>query len=123
MEMKLFFQYEVIFFNFFINLKSSSSTTSWELRQHSRLVVDEDDNGKFRLDRVKVLIAGIAVFVPFEPEITIVISSTTSRDLLAQFSTCRGWRGLEVGEKLKKIAMYWETSFLEIFILKPLVVG
>ena len=28
-----------------------------------------------------------------------------------------------MGGKLKKIAMYWETSFMEIFILKPLDVG
>ena len=27
---------------------------------------------------------------PFEPEFTIVISSTTSRELLPQFSTCSG---------------------------------
>ena len=26
-------------------------------------------------------------------------------------------------EQLKKIAMYWRTSLMEIFILKPLVVG
>ena len=28
-----------------------------------------------------------------------------------------------MGEKVQKIAMYWETSFMEIFIQKPLVVG
>ena len=28
-----------------------------------------------------------------------------------------------MGEKLKKIAMYLLSSFMEIFILKPLVVG
>ena len=46
--------------------------------------------------------------------------STTSRELLSQFSTCSGWRWLDVGEKEKKIAMYWWTSFMEIFYLKPL---
>ena len=28
-----------------------------------------------------------------------------------------------MSEKLKKIAMYWQTSFIDIFIQKPLVVG
>ena len=50
-------------------------------------------------------------------------SSTTSRELPSQFWTCSGWRWSEVGEKLKKITMYWWTSFMEIFVLKPLVVG
>ena len=30
---------------------------------------------------------------------------------------------IEVSEKLKKITMYWQTSFMEIFIKKPTVVG
>ena len=34
-------------------------------------------------------------------------SSTTSRELLSQFSTCSEWRWLEVGEKVKKIVLYW----------------
>ena len=33
-------------------------------------------------------------------------SSTTSRELLSQFSTCSKRRWLDVGEKLKKITMY-----------------
>ena len=33
-------------------------------------------------------------------------STTTSRELLPQFSTCSGWRWFDVGEKFKKIAMY-----------------
>ena len=41
----------------------------------------------------------LVAFNPFEPEFTIVISSTTSRELLPQFSTCSGWRWLEVGGK------------------------
>ena len=44
-------------------------------------------------------------------------SSNTSSELLSQFPTCSEWRWLAVGEKLKKIAM------LEIFLLRPLVVG
>ena len=34
-------------------------------------------------------------------------SSTTSRELLSQFLTCSGWSWFHVGEKLRKIAMYW----------------
>ena len=30
---------------------------------------------------------------------------------------------IEVNEKLKKITMYWQASFMEILIKKPLVVG
>ena len=50
-------------------------------------------------------------------------SSTTSRELLSQFSTCSGWRWLNVDEKVKKIAMYCQTNFMEILIVKPSVVG
>ena len=47
---KLISQYIVIFLHgdYFTHFKSSSSTTSRELR----LVVDEDKNGKFRFERV-----------------------------------------------------------------------
>ena len=52
--MKLFYQYTAIFFKF--------STTSNRLHplqvencdSNSRLVVDEDDNGKFRLERINL---------------------------------------------------------------------
>ena len=50
-------------------------------------------------------------------------SSTTSRELLSQFSTCSGWRWFGEGAKLKKIAMYWSISFMEISFLKRLVIG
>ena len=33
-------------------------------------------------------------------------SSTTSRELLSQFSTCSRWKWFDVGDKLKKITMY-----------------
>ena len=49
MYMKLVFQILINFLQFFT---SSSSTTS----RDSRFVVDEDDNGKFRLERFKALI-------------------------------------------------------------------
>ena len=57
--MKLVYQYIAIFFTFsptsnhFIHCKSRIATAS----RNSRLVVDEDDNDKFRLERVKGVIA------------------------------------------------------------------
>ena len=56
------------------------------------------------------------------PNLPLSSSSTTSRELLSQFSTCSGWRWFDVVWKLKKIAMYWWNSFMEIFILEPSVV-
>ena len=59
-------------------------------------------------------------FNPFKPDFTLSSSSTTSRELLSQFTTCSRCRWFDVvGEKVKKIAI----SFMEIFILKPFVVG
>ena len=57
-SMELAYQYIAIFFNF--------STTSNHLHplqvencdSNSRLVVDEDDNGKFRLERVNLALCG-----------------------------------------------------------------
>ena len=49
-------------------------------------------------------------------------SSTTSHELLSQFLTCSEWKWFGVSEKLKKIIMYWQISFMEIVIKKPLVV-
>ena len=40
---------------------------------------------------------------PFKSEFTIVISSTTSRELLSQFSPCSGWRWFDVVDKLRKL--------------------
>ena len=42
-------------------------------------------------------------FNPFKPDFTLSSSSTTSRELLSQFSTCSGWRWFDGGEKLEKI--------------------
>ena len=52
--MKLFYEYMVIFFNL-----SSTSSHFYPLQaengdSNSRLVVEEDDNGKFRLESVKM---------------------------------------------------------------------
>ena len=56
---------------------------------------------------------------PFKPDFTLSSSFTTSRESLSQFSTCSEWRGFDVGEKVKKIAMYLQTSFMGKFILNP----
>ena len=47
-------------------------------------------------------------------------SSTTSRELLSQFSTCSGWIWLEVGEKVKKIA-FSAIFLMDIFLLRHLI--
>ena len=39
-------------------------------------------------------------------------SSTTSRELLSQFSTCSGWRWLEVREKVKENCHVFVNQFL-----------
>ena len=52
---KLAYQYIAIFFDF-------STTSNW---RNSRLVVDEDDNVKFRFERVKPLSNTMVVFRPF----------------------------------------------------------
>ena len=50
----LVYQYMTIFFNFFSPTSSHLHPVQVEnCDSNSRLVVDEDDNGKFRLERVK----------------------------------------------------------------------
>ena len=53
-----------------------------------------------------IIIVMFQTLDPFRPDFTLSFSSTTSRELLSQFSTCSGWRWFDVGEKVKKIAMY-----------------
>ena len=52
--MKLFYQYMAIFFNFSPTSSHLHPLQVENCDSNSRLVVDEDDNGKFRLKRVKV---------------------------------------------------------------------
>ena len=66
--MKLVYQYIAIFFNF-----SSASNHLHPLLvencdSNSRLVVDEDDNGKLRVERVKGL--NIVIFIHFDQPFT-----------------------------------------------------
>ena len=51
--MKLFYQYMTIFFNFSPISNHLHPLQVENCDSNSRLVVDEDDNGKFRLERVK----------------------------------------------------------------------
>ena len=50
--MKLFYQYMAIFFNFSPTSSHLYSLQVENCDSNSRLVVDEDDNGKFRLERI-----------------------------------------------------------------------
>ena len=52
--MKLFYQYVAIFFNFTLTLSNLHPPQGENCDSNSRLVVDEDDNGKLRPERVKV---------------------------------------------------------------------
>ena len=52
-SMKLVYQYMTIFFNFLPTANHIHSLQVENCGSNSRLVVDEDDNGKLRLDRVK----------------------------------------------------------------------
>ena len=51
--MKLVYQYMVIFFNFSFTSNHFHSLQVENCDSNSRLVVDEDDYGKLRLERVK----------------------------------------------------------------------
>ena len=53
-SMKLVGQYMVIFVNFSLTLNHLHPLQVENCDGNSRLVVDEDDNGKFRLERVNV---------------------------------------------------------------------
>ena len=57
-SMKLGYQYMAIFFNFQTTSNHLHPQQVENCDSNSRLVVDEDDNGKFRLERVKPLKAG-----------------------------------------------------------------
>ena len=53
--MKLVYQYMAIFFNFSPTSNHLDPLQVENCDSNSRLVVDEDDNGKFRLERVKIV--------------------------------------------------------------------
>ena len=52
-SMKLVYQYMAIFFNFSLTSNHFHPLQVENCDSNSRLVVDEDDNGKLRLERVK----------------------------------------------------------------------
>ena len=53
MSMKLVYQYMAIFFNFKTTSNNLHALQVENCGSNSRLVVDEDDSGKFRLEKVK----------------------------------------------------------------------
>ena len=54
-SMKVVYQYVVILLNFSPNSNHLYSLQVENCDSNSRLVVDEDDNGKFRPERVKII--------------------------------------------------------------------
>ena len=56
-SMKLIYQYMAIFFTFSPTSNHLHPLQVENCDSNSRLVVDEDDNGKFRLERVKPVTA------------------------------------------------------------------
>ena len=52
-SMKLDYQYMAIFFNFSLTINHFHPLQVENCDSNSRLVVDEDDNGKLRVERVK----------------------------------------------------------------------
>ena len=65
-SMKLDYQYIVIFFNFSPTLNHLHPLQVENCNSNSRLVVDEDGNGKFRLERVKERGAKLHLTIPGE---------------------------------------------------------
>ena len=63
--MKLDYQYVAILFNFSPTSSHLHPLQVENCDSNSRLVVDEDDNGKFRLERVEPLSTTVVVFNPF----------------------------------------------------------
>ena len=57
-SMKLVYQYMAIFFNFSTTSSHLHPLQAENCDSNSRLVVDEDDNGKFRPERVILIVDG-----------------------------------------------------------------
>ena len=60
-SIKLIDRYMAIFFNFSPTLNHLHPLQVENCDSNSRLVVDEDDNGEFRLERVKKTVFGLLV--------------------------------------------------------------
>ena len=66
-SMKLVCQYMVIFFNFSLTSNHLYPLQVGNCDSNSRLVVDEDDNGEVRLERVNPMLGQGMQFVGYEP--------------------------------------------------------
>ena len=70
-SLKLVYQYMVIFFNFSPTLNRLYLVQVGNCNSNSRLVVDEDDNGKFKLERVNSCCVRMGFLLPqFRPTVT-----------------------------------------------------
>ena len=76
--MKLVYQYMVIFCNFYTKSSHLHPLQVENCDSNSRLVVDEDDIGKFRLERVNPLTvdACLLIFIHFERVIAAAIPTS-----------------------------------------------
>ena len=66
--MKLFYQYMTILFTFSPTSSHLHPLQVENCGSNSRLVVDEDDNGKFRLEKVNPYNADIFVYKSWRPK-------------------------------------------------------
>ena len=85
-DMKLVYLYMTIFFNFLPTLNHLHPLQVENCDSISRLVVDEDDNGKFRLERVKGFWTTIFMR-PFLKYMTIVFNSQLIQVILFNYES------------------------------------
>ena len=67
-SMKLIYQYMAIFFNFSPTSSHFHPPQVENCDSNSQLVVDENDNGRFRLERVNPYNDEICVYKPWRPD-------------------------------------------------------
>ena len=67
-SMKLFYQYMVIFLNVSLTSNHLYPLQAANCCRNSRLVVDEEDYGKFRIERVNPYSAELCLFKPWRPK-------------------------------------------------------
>ena len=70
----------------------------WKIETNSSAAKGVISNINFQTVQIYLTLSGL--------NLPLSSSSTTSRELLSQFSTCSGWRWFEVDGKFKKITMY-----------------
>ena len=97
LPMKLVYQYMALFCNFYTTSNHLHPLQVENCDSNSRLVVDEDDNGKFRLERVNSLIADDVSDIPASNEVL----NQQTQDICITFE--QSWTNVEdVGRTLYK---------------------